>query len=116
MKALSLLAPICLLVATGTVSAHAVIVTSNPGVDEVMHGNTIPIELRFNSRIDRERSRLSLIEPDGSVAPLTLADQGPDTLAATASGLSPGAYRLHWQVLGIDGHITRGEIPFRVEP
>jgi len=29
-------------------------------------------------------------------------------------GLAAGAYRLRWQVLASDGHITRGEIPFTV--
>jgi methionine-rich copper-binding protein CopC len=28
--------------------------------------------------------------------------------------LLPGEYRLRWQVLASDGHITRGEIPFAV--
>jgi methionine-rich copper-binding protein CopC len=28
--------------------------------------------------------------------------------------LAPGDYRLRWQVLAYDGHITRGEIPFTV--
>jgi methionine-rich copper-binding protein CopC len=38
----------------------------------------------------------------------------PDVIGARAAGLPPGAYRLRWQVLAIDGHITRGDIPFRV--
>jgi len=40
----------------------------------------------------------------------------PDTLAATVGELAPRAYRLRWQVLAIDGHITRGDIPFTVAP
>jgi methionine-rich copper-binding protein CopC len=28
--------------------------------------------------------------------------------------LSPGAYSVRWQVLAVDGHITRGEVPFTV--
>jgi len=39
---------------------------------------------------------------------------GLDTLSAEAKGLRPGTYRLRWQVLASDGHITRGEIPFTV--
>ncbi|TAI60323.1 copper resistance protein CopC, partial [Bradyrhizobium sp. Leo170] len=35
-------------------------------------------------------------------------------LDAEAKGLSPGAWRLRWQVLSVDGHITRGDIPFTV--
>ena len=36
-----------------------------------------------------------------------------DVLTAHAE-LAAGAYVLRWQVLAIDGHITRGEVPFRV--
>lgn len=38
----------------------------------------------------------------------------PDSLSATVPQLSPGNYKLHWQVLANDGHITQGDIPFRV--
>jgi hypothetical protein len=27
---------------------------------------------------------------------------------------TPGAYVVRWQVLAIDGHITRGDVPFTV--
>ena len=30
------------------------------------------------------------------------------------AGLAPGSYVLRWQVLSVDGHITRGDIPFKV--
>ncbi|HKW53056.1 MAG TPA: copper resistance CopC family protein [Stellaceae bacterium] len=96
-------------------AAHAIIVSSEPAVDAVVRPPSLPVLLRFNSRIDRERSRLTLLRPDGSSQPLLLAPAGrPDTLAAKVDGLAPGRYRLRWQVLAIDGHITRGDIPFAV--
>jgi len=71
--------------------------------------------LRFNVRIDAARSRLTLIDADGASQTLEIERQeGPDTLSAEAKGLRPGTYRLRWQVLASDGHITRGEIPFTV--
>ena len=95
-------------------TAHAIIVSSDPAVDAVVRPSQ-PVMLRFNSRIDRERSRLTLLHPDGSSEPLALAPDGPpDTLAAKLDGLAPGRYRLRWQVLAIDGHITRGDFPFAV--
>lgn len=78
-------------------------------------GPDLTIELRFNSRIDHQRSRLILYLADGSARPLTQAmDVAPDVMVAKAVGLAPGAYRLRWQVLAVDGHITRGDIPFKV--
>jgi homogentisate 1,2-dioxygenase len=38
-----------------------------------------------------------------------------DALIAKASGFAPGRYKIRWQVLAIDGHITRGDIPFTVQ-
>jgi hypothetical protein len=49
------------------------------------------------------------------VQPLALGKtDSADILSAKASNLPPGDYRLRWQVLASDGHITRGEIPFSV--
>jgi hypothetical protein len=96
-------------------AAHAIIVSSDPTADAVVRPPSLPVVLRFNSRIDRERSRLTLLRPDGSSQPLPLVPgAGPDTLAAKLDGLTPGRYRLRWQVLAVDGHITRGDIPFAV--
>jgi methionine-rich copper-binding protein CopC len=38
----------------------------------------------------------------------------PDVLTASVSGLKPGDYVIRWQVLASDGHISRGEVPFKV--
>jgi methionine-rich copper-binding protein CopC len=102
---------------SGAARAHAIVVSSEPASNAVVHGTATEVVLRFNSRIDRERSRLLLVRADGSSTALALKDTpSPDTLAATLAGLAPGAYRLRWQVLAIDGHITRGDVPFTVAP
>jgi copper resistance protein C len=95
--------------------AHAIIIAAAPAPGAVLGHGDLPVQLRFNSRIDPVRSRLTLICPDASTQTLPLAaSAGPDTLVSQASGLVPGQYRLRWQVLGIDGHITRGDIPFEI--
>jgi methionine-rich copper-binding protein CopC len=102
-----------LIVAPAT--AHAVLLESTPSLKAAVSGPHVPIKLRFNVRIDALRSRLTLIHPDGSAQQLEISKQAPpDTLLAEAAGLAAGAYRLRWQVLASDGHITRGEIPFVV--
>jgi hypothetical protein len=97
--------------------AHAVLLESSPALKSSVTGPDVPLRLRFNVRIDMARSRLTLVRPDGSSQALEINKQAPpDTLSAHATGLMPGAYRLRWQVLAADGHITRGEIPFTVTP
>jgi copper resistance protein C len=103
------------LLVAASATAHAVLLESNPSLNAAISGPDVPIKLRFNVRIDSARSRITLLRPDGSTIPLELAKDSPaDTLSAHATGLPPGAYRLRWQALASDGHITRGEIPFTV--
>ena len=95
--------------------AHAIVVESTPSPGLVVIGPDLKIELHFNSRIDPERSRLSLSSEEGRDHPIELPQLlAEGVLASRATGLAPGAYRLHWQVLAVDGHITRGDVAFRV--
>jgi methionine-rich copper-binding protein CopC len=104
-----------LLFAASAASAHAVIVSSQPAAGANVAGPSLQVELRFNSRIDPVRSRLELIAPDGRGAALPIArSDAPDLITAPADGLRPGSYRLRWQVMSLDGHITRGDLPFEV--
>lgn len=97
-------------------AAHAILLASTPAPAARVSPGTFSLALRYNSRIDRTRSRLTLTRPDHTQSVLPIAPAGPaDTLATTAT-LSPGAYSLRWQVLAIDGHITRGDLPFTVTP
>jgi methionine-rich copper-binding protein CopC len=115
------LLPILALCAAGLASApafaHAIIVFSNPAVNAQVKGPDVPLTLRFNSRIDQERSRLTLTTATGQTIAIKMTPLAPpDTLQGVAAGLAPGSYTLRWQVLAVDGHITRGDIVFRVAP
>lgn len=95
--------------------AHAVLLEAAPPVHGSVTGPDVEIQLRFNCRIDSARSALKLVLPDGTLRPLAMAPQSsPDTLHAKAAEMKSGHYRLRWQVLAVDGHITQGEVPFAV--
>jgi methionine-rich copper-binding protein CopC len=95
--------------------AHAILMDSSPRADSAVQGSDLTIRLRFNVRIDGERSRLRLTGPGGTIQTLTPCVQPtPDTLQAHLSRLKAGAYTLGWQVLASDGHISSGAVPFRV--
>lgn len=97
------------------VAAHAVLMESTPAPGSVSSGPDIAIRLRFNVRIDAGRSIILLVRKDGSNAKLQITQQpAANMLAATGVGLPAGEYRIRWQVLASDGHITSGEIPFSV--
>jgi methionine-rich copper-binding protein CopC len=95
--------------------AHAIVLESRPAPNATVAGPDVPLELRFNSRIDRKRSRVTVAGSEGEAHAVPLAETDrPDRLEATLGGLGPGDYKVKWQVLSVDGHITRGEIPFHV--
>lgn len=94
--------------------AHAVLENSRPENDSVVTGPDVPILLSFNVRIDAERSRLRLFFPNATIIDLSPEQIAPNTLQTKATGLAPGPYTILWQVLAPDGHISRGEIPFKV--
>jgi len=98
-----------------TVDGHAILKESSPPANSSVTGPDVPITLKFNVRIDAARSKLQLVHPDNAMRNLVLDQQAsPDTLTTKAAGLQPGAYKIAWQVLAPDGHITRGLIPFTV--
>jgi methionine-rich copper-binding protein CopC len=104
-----------ILFAASLVEGHAILKESRPAVNSKVAGPDVPIMLKYNVRIDAKLSKLQLQKPDNSVHDLTIdAQSSPDTLNSKATGLAPGAYKIRWQVLAPDGHITRGEVPFTV--
>jgi methionine-rich copper-binding protein CopC len=95
--------------------AHAILVESTPAIDATVPAGPIAFRLRYNSRIDRARSRLTLIRADRSTAIIPITDDGSDDVLLATVTLTPGRYVVRWQVLAIDGHITRGDVPIVVK-
>ncbi len=101
----------CLL--PGWAAAHAILMESQPAAQATVPPGLCEIRLRFNSRIDHARSRLALRTGQAESA-LTLDPTSPADVLATSTTLAPGTYVLRWQVLAVDGHITRGDVPLTV--
>ena len=95
---------------------HAILLEALPAKNAAVNGPDIEIRLRFNSRIDGARSQISLVLPDNTVHKVELdAQKSPEILSTKAKGLKAGSYKLRWQVLASDGHLTRGEYTFEVK-
>jgi len=95
---------------------HAILLSAVPSAKELVNGPNVTVKLRFNSRIDAKRSRVTLVASDGQQTVLTIEEQASaDSLSTVAKGLKRGSYIVLWQVLANDGHITRGEVPFQVQ-
>lgn len=92
--------------------AHAILLDSRPTAAAKVAAGKVTLVLRYNSRVDAARSRIALVPPGGveRVLPILHGDT-PDTLTAEAV-LTAGPQVVRWQVLAVDGHITRGELRF----
>jgi methionine-rich copper-binding protein CopC len=94
--------------------AHAILEESTPPAGASVKAGQLDLHLRFNSRIDHDRSRLTLIRPDHSHDTIPIAAGRPPDIIDAHVALTPGAYVVRWQVLAVDGHITRGDVPITV--
>ena len=104
-----------LLLGGSLLEGHAVLKDSSPMANGTVEGPDVPIRLHYNVRVDAALSKLELLNPDQSTTSLAIGKQpAADTLTSEAKGLKPGTYKIRWQVLAPDGHITRGEVPFTV--
>lgn len=101
-------------------AAHAIVLESVPGRDAVVDRAPERVVLRFNSKLEKRLSRVTLAAGSGSPVALPIAtegpdgDQQPDRLVAPLRPLGPGAYVLRYKVLSADGHITEGVLRFTV--
>jgi copper resistance protein C len=111
LKMLPLLAALLL---PGFAQAHAILEESTPPAGASVKPGPLDLHLRYNSRIDRGRSRLTLIRPDRTKDTIPIAQDGPPDIINAHLDLPLGAYIVRWQVLAVDGHITRGDVPITV--
>jgi methionine-rich copper-binding protein CopC len=104
------------LIAPRAALAHAILVSSQPAMNSTVSGPEVAVLLKYSSRVDLEHSTLTLLDPDGKVEKIAIeSEPSPGSLSAKLNGLVTGAYVLRWQILAMDGHITRGTIPFHVK-
>ena len=99
--------------------AHAIVLESSPRSGAVLARPPAQITLRFNSKIEKRFTRLTLATGNQPPAPVTAANDepsAPDRLVIPIRSLAPGDYTLRYRVLAVDGHITEGALRFTVEP
>jgi methionine-rich copper-binding protein CopC len=99
--------------------AHALLVESSPKQDETLAAPTTQAVLRFNAKIEKAVTRVTLV--DGAGKPVTLPARPEDKdgpadrlLVALPARLPPGRYQLRYTVLASDGHATPGVVRFTV--
>jgi len=99
-------------------TAHSLLLESAPASGATVTAPPRELMLRFNNRIEKSLSRVRLLDEGGAARPLVIAADGggADRLTAAVPPLSPGRWRVEWQVLSKDGHVVAGRFEFRLAP
>lgn len=101
----------------GQVAAHALVVESEPASGAQLTEPPARIYLRFNSKLEKRLSHVTLGPAKGRPVALPIAVDGsekPDRILLPLAPLAPGPYVLRYKVLAVDGHITEGRLTFTV--
>ena len=98
--------------------AHAIVIESNPREGAVLKQSPGRIQLRFNVKIEKALTRVTLTKDNKQaiVLPQTDFNQGaPDRVEVPLPPLEPGNYIMRYSVLAADGHATQGVLRFSIE-
>ncbi|HNH37378.1 MAG TPA: copper resistance protein CopC [Microthrixaceae bacterium] len=100
----------------GTASAHASLVSSTPGNDEVVEQAPREVVLTFDDGVNVDDGGVRVLDPAGEDvaegSPSTTAD-GTEVRQPVASG-PEGTYTVSYRALSDDGHVIAGSYVFHV--
>jgi copper resistance protein C len=102
----------------GLAAAHSLLLESSPAAGATLPATPARLVLRFNNRIEKPLSRVRLLDSRGAIQTLAVAPDGApaDSLTAGLPTLTPGRWRVEWQVLSTDGHVVSGRFDFQIAP
>ena len=101
----------------GAAVAHAIILESEPAAGATLAEPPARISLRFNSKLEKRLSQVTLTAADGRPVPLAVKADGSekaDRIVLPLGTLRSGPYVIRYKVLAADGHITEGALRFTV--
>ncbi|HET6313912.1 MAG TPA: CopD family protein [Chloroflexia bacterium] len=101
--------------------AHAKLLKSSPTAGALLDAPPEKVELSFSEGVSLQFSSMKLLDrsrKELAMGALGHEGQGDTYVAASLpSGLAPGTYTVVWRVLSaVDGHVTTGNLAFRVRP
>jgi len=104
--------------AVTSVSAHALLLRSNPQANAVLEQPPVQVELFFSEPLESKLSSIKVIDTNGVIVDVGDVRVDPaDVTRMTVSlrALTDGVYTVTWKaVSSIDGHQTVGTFPFAV--
>ncbi|MFL0507198.1 copper resistance protein CopC [Ureibacillus sp. 179-F W5.1 NHS] len=115
LKKLSLITSIFLFTFVGNAFAHTGLESSSPQNGEVIDTELKEITLTFEGKIEQS-STFTLESSTGESIPVDDIAVEDNILSGTLSTpLENGDYSVNWNIIGADGHLINGEVPFSVK-
>ncbi|MBI3804898.1 MAG: copper resistance protein CopC [Nitrospirae bacterium] len=101
-----------------SVWAHAFPMRSEPRVGSEVKQSPAQVKIWFDGDIEPAFSSLKVTGPDGKEVDAKDAkvdEKEHNVLIVSVPPLSPGKYRVNWEVVAIDTHRTEGDFTFTVK-
>ena len=117
-KRIWLIASACLLVA-GQAFAHAHLKSAVPAPDSVVKPAPTELDLTFTEGLNLKFSGVKITGPQDlavEIGKATLTDGDTTLVVPFADALAAGRYKVEWRALSADGHKSKGEFGFTVQP
>jgi len=98
--------------------AHAKLIRARPNASEALAETPASVELWFNERLEDEFNSIEVADSAGQKVEDGHARVNPQqrtNLLVRLRTLSPGSYLVHWKILSVDGHTSRGRFIFSVK-
>lgn len=115
MKSFQRSTALSLLLITGSVQAHSHLEASTPAEGSILASAPATLVLTFSAA-----TRLTALSLQKAGEAKQVITPLPTTVEAThkvaVPTLAPGAYTVHWRVVGSDSHVMSGQLHFTVNP
>lgn len=98
--------------------AHAKLIRSRPDASAILGETPTSVQLWFNERLEDEFNSIEITDAAGRNVEdghPRVNPQNRTNLFVQLRKLSPGSYVVHWKILSVDGHTSRGRFIFSVK-
>jgi methionine-rich copper-binding protein CopC len=103
-----------ILTAAGAAEAHAFLDHAEPRVGSTVPNAPRELVLSYTQNLEPAFSSVEVSDANGARVDLGKPRIGESTMRVGLKPLSPGTYRVRWQVLSVDTHTTEGSFTFNV--
>ena len=115
LKKFLILCSIFLFSLVNNVFAHTHIESSSPQSGEALNEELKEITLTFEGKIEQS-STFTLKNAAGEAIPVdNITVAGAVLTGSLSTPLENGEYLINWDIIGADGHLIEGEVPFTVD-